>query len=107
MSAGPLPGQGQSKEMSWASPPPCGGCAGAGAGWGGCCWGAPPAGAICNRGGGFVSGVRLRGAQPAPRAGSTHLLVEGLLPGQVGLLGWQAAQGGFLAWQGGHEALQG
>lgn len=42
---------------------------------------------------------------PSPGASSTHLLVEGLLPGQVGLLGWQAAQRGFLTRQGGHEAL--
>lgn len=52
-----------------------------------------------------LANAPLRGCSP-PGAGSTHLLVEGLLPGQVGLLGWQAAQRGFLARQGGHEALR-
>lgn len=44
---------------------------------------------------------------PHRPAGSTHLLVQGLLPRQVGLLCGQAAQCCFLAWQCRHEALAG
>lgn len=42
---------------------------------------------------------------PPHPAGSTHLLVQGLLPRQVGLLRGQAAQCCFLARQRRHEAL--